>query len=234
MTYYHTRRVLQSSYCASCASNIHLARCAITREARSAVGKRVISESDRRMLHASKTKVVSRTVAQISVTPGEICSNMAKSSWVVLSCIFLPISLSTLGPGLRGTGQFMDGRLILRVTGSRHIPTDLAIHHERTMRSLSYVWLHRVDKNAASDFSGASDCGNREAHHQSLKPAHIVSEDVTLASTRGVVVDDDVGFCGDGQTCGDAANGVHEEDFGDLISIADVSIRRGAVDGICC
>jgi len=42
------------------------------------------------------------TVAQIFVTPGETCSKMAKSSWVVLSCIFLPISLSTLGPGLHG------------------------------------------------------------------------------------------------------------------------------------
>ncbi len=103
------------------------------------------------------------------------------------------------------------------------------------MRSLSDIWLHSMDKNAASDFGGASDCGNREAHHQSLKPAHIVAEDITLASTRCVVVDDDVGFCGDGQTCSDAANRVHEEYFGDLISITDVSIRRGvgkAVEGI--
>lgn len=78
------------------------ARCAITREARTAHGTRVISQTDRRMLHVSKTKVVSMTVAQMFVTPGEICSKIAKSSWVVLSCIFLPISLSTLGPGLRG------------------------------------------------------------------------------------------------------------------------------------
>ena len=92
----------------------------------------------------------------------------------------------------------MDGRLILRVTGSLHIPTDFAIHHERTMRSLSYVCLHRMDENAASDFGGASDRGDGEAHHQSLEPADIVSEDVALASTRCVVVDDDVGFCGDG------------------------------------
>ena len=65
-------------------------------------GKRFTSQTDRRMLHASKTKVVSMTLAQICVTPGEIFSKMAKSSLVDLSCIFLPISLSTLGPGLRG------------------------------------------------------------------------------------------------------------------------------------
>ena len=131
----------------------------------------------------------------------------------------------------------MDGGLILRVTDSLHIPADFAIHHERTMCLLSYVWLHSMDKNAASNFSGASDCGNREAHHQSLEPANIVSEDITLASTRCIVIDDDVGFCGHGQLCSDAANRVHEEYFGDLISIADVSIRRNvgkAVEGICC
>ncbi len=55
-----------------------------------------------------------------------------------------------------------------------------------------------MDENAASDFGGASDRGDGEAHHQSLEPADIVSEDVALASTRCVVVDDDVGFCGDG------------------------------------
>lgn len=77
-------------------------RCAITREARSVHGKRIASQNDRRTLHASKSHVVSVTVAQIFVTPGETCSKMAKSSWVVRSCIFLPISLSTLGPGLHG------------------------------------------------------------------------------------------------------------------------------------
>ncbi len=120
----------------------------------------------------------------------------------------------------------MDGRLILRVTGSLHIPTDFAIHHERTMRSLSHVGLHSMDENAASNLSGTSDRGDREAHHQSLEPANIVSEDITLASTRCVVVDDDVGFCGDGRKCSDAANCIHEEYLGDLITMADVSIRR--------
>jgi hypothetical protein len=84
----------------------------------------------------------------------------------------------------------MDGQLVLRVAGLLPLPADFAIHHEGTMRLLSYVWLHSMDKNAASNFSRASECSNREAHHDSLKPANIVSEDISIASSRCKVVDD--------------------------------------------
>lgn len=118
----------------------------------------------------------------------------------------------------------MGGQLGLRVAGLLPLPADFAIHYEGTMRLLSYIWLHSVDKNAASNFSRASDCSNGEAHHHSLKPAHIVSKDITLASSRCIVVDDNVGLCRDRHFLGDAANRVHEEYFGDLVSTPDVSI----------
>jgi len=119
----------------------------------------------------------------------------------------------------------MDGQLVLRVAGLLPLPADFAIHHEGTMRLLPYVWLHSMDKNAASNLSRASDCSKCEAHHYCLKPANIVSEDITLASSRCIVVDDNIGICRDGHFCSDAANRVHQEYFGDLISTANVSIR---------
>lgn len=119
----------------------------------------------------------------------------------------------------------MDGQLVLRLVDLLSLPADFAIHQELTVRVLSNIWLHSVDEDAASDFSRASNCSNRKVHHYSLKPAKIVSEDVTLASSGCVVVDDNIGLGRDGHFCSDAANRVHKEYFGDLISTADVSKR---------
>lgn len=89
------------------------------------------------------------------------------------------------------------------------LPADFAIHHEGTMRLLSDVGLHSMNKDAASNFRRASDESKREAHRYCLEPAHVVSEDVALAGSRCVVVDDNIGLCRDGHFCGDAADRVH-------------------------
>lgn len=76
------------------------------------------------------------------------------------------------------------------------------------MSSLSHVWLHSMNKSTASNFGGASDQGNRDLLDEALEPANIVSEDVTLASTRCEIVDYHVGFLGYRTFCSDATNRV--------------------------
>ena len=74
------------------------------------------------------------------------------------------------------------------------------------MSSLSHIWLYGMNKSAASNFGCASNHGNCNLLDEGLKPANIVSEDVTLASTRCEVIDDDVGLFGDWVLCSDATN----------------------------
>lgn len=148
----------------------------------------------------------SLTVAHIFVTPGEICSKMAKSSWLVFSCILLPIALSTLSPSLKVLGQFIGIPLESRWEVLLHLRRDLAIHQKGTMCSLSYIWLYSMDKSAASNFGCASDHGNRDLLNEALKPSNIVSEDVALASTGCEIIDDNVGFFGHWALCSDATN----------------------------
>ena len=102
----------------------------------------------------------------------------------------------------------MDRSLKLRVTVLLHLRGNFAIHQKGTMGLLSHVWLHSMNKSAASDFSGSSDHGNGDLLHKGLEPANIVSEDVALASTRCEIVDDNVRLVGDRTFYSDAASRV--------------------------
>lgn len=105
-----------------------------------------------------------------------------------------------------------------------HLRRDLAIHQKGTMCSLSNIWFHSMDKSAASDFGCASDHGNRDLLNEGLKPADIVSEDVTLASTGCEIIDDNVGFFGDWALGSDATNRIEQEKFRNLVSAGAISM----------
>ena len=100
----------------------------------------------------------------------------------------------------------MDRSFKLRVTVLLHLRGDFAIHQKGTMGLLSHVWLHSVNKSAASNFSCSSNHGNGNLLHHGLEPANVVSEDVALASTRCEIVDDNVRLVGDRTFCSDTAS----------------------------
>ena len=92
------------------------------------------------------------------------------------------------------------------------------------MRPLSYIWLHGMDKSAASDFGRAGDHGDPDLQDEGLKPADIVSKDVALASTGCEIIDDDVGFSGDWALGSDATDRIEQEKFRNLVPAGAISM----------
>jgi len=90
------------------------------------------------------------------------------------------------------------------------------------MRLLANVRLCGMEDGTAANLGRSSDHGNPHSHNMLLDPANVVSEDIALACARREVVDDNVGFRGDGTFGCDAADGVKQEQLRDLVSECEV------------
>lgn len=98
------------------------------------------------------------------------------------------------------------------------------------MRRLPNIRLYRMHKRPASLLSSSRNQRDCNLLNQGLQPVDVVTEDVRIAGTGGVVIDDYVGVRGDGALGRHVADGVEEEELGDFVSVV-AALRVSEVGG---